>query len=249
MVTFSLTGKQALVTGANKGLGKAIAVALAEHGATVYGTSRTADGTKQIESLLGTEGLILDIADGGSRARFVTDLPRVTGGNVEILVNNAGVNHPAPALNVTEQQWDLIIDTNLKGTFFLTRELAGQWIAAGVPGVVVNVGSQAGKVGIEERAVYCASKGGLDQLTKVLAIEWAPHGIRVNTVAPTFIRTDLTAPTLDRPDLGSTLLSRIPLGRFGAPDDVAGAVVFLAGDAAALITGHALLVDGGYTAW
>jgi NAD(P)-dependent dehydrogenase (short-subunit alcohol dehydrogenase family) len=249
VVTFSLSGKRALVTGANKGLGKAIAAALAEFGATVYGTSRTAEGGAQIESDLGTKGLVLDIADVGSIAGFVAGLEQQTRGTVDILVNNAGVNHPAPALDVTERQWDSIVDTNLKGTFFLTRELARGWISAGVAGTVVNVGSQAGTVGIEERAVYCATKGGLDQLTKVLAIEWAPHGIRVNTVAPTFIRTDLTAATLDRPDFGSKLLSRIPMGRFGAPDDVVGAVVFLAGGAASLITGHALLVDGGYTAW
>jgi 2-deoxy-D-gluconate 3-dehydrogenase len=118
-----------------------------------------------------------------------------------------------------------------------------------IPGVVVNIGSQAGSVGIEERAVYCTTKGGLNQATKVLALEWGPLGIRVNTVAPTFIRTDLTATTLDRPDMGPRLLSRIPLGRFGDPDDVAGAVVYLASPAAAMVTGHTLLVDGGYTAW
>lgn len=154
----------------------------------------------------------------------------------------------SPALDVTEEQWDAVAGTNLKGTFFLTQALARTWVAAGTGAVVVNIGSQAGTVGIEERAAYCASKGGLDQITKVLAIEWAPHGIRVNTVAPTFVRTELTTSTLDRPGWGQTLLSRIPAGRFGEPEDIVGAVVFLAGDAAKLITGHTLLVDGGYTA-
>jgi 2-deoxy-D-gluconate 3-dehydrogenase len=249
MVTFTLDGKRAMVTGANKGLGQAIARTLAELGATVYGTSRTKSGADQIESDLGTPGLILDIQDTATIAPFADSLSERIGDGIDILVNNAGVNHPAPAIEVTEAQWDAVLDTNLKGTFFLTRALARTWLAAGSAGAVVNIGSQAGTVGIEERAAYCASKGGLDQLTKVLAIEWAPHGIRVNTVAPTFVRTELTASTLDRPGWGQTLLSRIPAGRFGEPEDIVGAVAFLAGDAAKLITGHTLLVDGGYTAW
>jgi 2-deoxy-D-gluconate 3-dehydrogenase len=249
VVTFSLAGRRALVTGANKGLGRTIALALKEFGAGVYGTSRTAEGAQRISADLGTDGFVLDIADIASLDSFVANLPSRIGGHVDILVNNAGVNHPAPALRVTEVQWDAIVDTNLKGTFFLTRALAREWVEHHVEGTVVNIGSQAGTVGIEERVVYCATKGGLDQMTKVLALEWARNGIRVNTVAPTFVRTDLTAATLDRPDLGETLLSRIPMGRFGEPEDVAGAVVYLASSAAAMVTGHTLLVDGGYTAW
>lgn len=251
MVTFSLAGRRALVTGANKGLGKAIAAALADAGAVVFGTSRTPAGAQQITADLGTTGMVLDVADIGSLSAFVENLPATTGehGDIDVLVNNAGVNEPAPALQVTEAQWDAVVDTNLKGTFFLTCEIARSWVANGITGAVVNIGSQAGTVGIEERAVYCTTKGGLNQSTKVLALEWGPHGIRVNTVAPTFIRTDLTAATLDRPDMGAKLLSRIPLGRFGEPEDVAGAVVYLASPAAAMVTGHTLLVDGGYTAW
>ncbi|WP_280401410.1 SDR family NAD(P)-dependent oxidoreductase [Nocardia carnea] len=248
MVTFTLDGKRALVTGANKGLGQSIARALTELGATVYGTSRTEAGAAQIESDLSTPGLVLDIQNTPSIAPFIDSLPERIGGGIDILINNAGVNYPAPALDVTEEQWDTVTGTNMKGTFFLTQALARTWVGSSA-GVVVNIGSQAGTVGIEERAAYCASKGGLDQLTKVLAIEWAPHGIRVNSVAPTFVRTELTASTLDRPEWGHTLLSRIPAGRFGEPEDIVGAVAFLAGDAAKLITGHTLLVDGGYTAW
>jgi 2-deoxy-D-gluconate 3-dehydrogenase len=249
MVDFSLAGKRALVTGANRGLGQAIANALSDLGATVYGTSRTASGAQTIETNLGTTGLILDVTDMTSIAEFAKDLPGRIDGPLDILVNNAGVNAPAAALDVTEAQWDSLFATNAKGTFFLTREIARTWIAAGTLASVINIGSQAGSVGIEERAVYCATKGAVNQLTKVLAIEWAQHGIRVNTVAPTFVRTDLTAATLDRPGWGETLRSRIPLGRFGEADDVVGAVAFLAGDASALITGTTLLVDGGYTAW
>jgi NAD(P)-dependent dehydrogenase (short-subunit alcohol dehydrogenase family) len=249
MVTFTLDGKRALVTGANKGLGQSIARTLTGLGATVYGTSRTETGAAQIESDLATPGLVLDVRNTASIGRFVDSLAERTGGGIDILINNAGVNHPAPALDVTEEQWDAVASTNLKGTFFLAQALARTWVAAAAGAVVVNIGSQAGTVGIEERAAYCASKGGLDQLTKVLAIEWAPHGIRVNTVAPTFVRTELTTSTLDRPGWGQTLLSRIPAGRFGEPEDIVGAVAFLAGDAAKMITGHTLLVDGGYTAW
>lgn len=249
MVTFTLDGKRALVTGANKGLGQTIARALTELGATVHGTSRTAAGAERITSELGTEGLVLDVRDVAAVERFAEGLGDRIGGSLDILVNNAGVNEPSPAIDVTEDQWDSVVDTNLKGTFFLTRALAKTWITSGNSAAVVNIGSQAGTVGIEERAAYCAAKGGLDQLTKVLAIEWARFGIRVNTVAPTFVRTELTASTLDRPGWGETLLSRIPMGRFGEPDDIVGAVAFLAGDAAQMITGHTLLVDGGYTAW
>ncbi|MDV6264592.1 SDR family NAD(P)-dependent oxidoreductase [Rhodococcoides yunnanense] len=244
MNIFSMDGRHVLVTGANRGLGQAIASALSELGAVVYGTSRTERGAHQIEAETGRPGFVLDIENEDSIDNLMSSLPEA----VDVLVNNAGVNYPAPAVDVTEQQWDAVMSTNLKGTFFLTQAVARRWIGRGNPGVIVNIGSQAGTVGIEERAAYCASKGGLDQLTKVLAIEWAQHGIRVNTVAPTFVRTELTESTLSRPGWGQTLLSRIPVGRFGEPEDIVGAVAFLAGGAARMITGHTLLVDGGYTA-
>lgn len=244
MVSFSLAGKTALVTGANKGLGRAIAHALSVLGAEVHGTSRTEVGQRAIESDGHAVGHLLDIAN----AQNIFDFVRQLRPSIDILVNNAGVNAPSAALDVTEDQWDAVLDTNLKGTFFLSREIARQWIAGGISGVIVNIGSQAGTVGIEERAAYCASKGGLDQLTKVLAIEWASHGIRVNTVAPTFVRTDLTAGTLNTPGWGQVLLDRIPMGRFGEAEDIVGAVAFLAGPSAQMITGTTLLVDGGYTA-
>ncbi|WP_190988220.1 SDR family NAD(P)-dependent oxidoreductase [Pseudarthrobacter sulfonivorans] len=246
MPDFRLDGKKALVTGAARGLGKAIADGLAESGATVYGTSRDAESARLISERYGTRALPVDITEHAQIARFAEDLMQESGG-IDLLVNNAGVNVPKPALELTTEDWDTVFDTNLKGSFFLTTSLARHWIKSGTQGAIVNVASQAGIVGIEERAAYGTSKAGLIHLTKILALEWAPAGIRVNAVAPTFVRTELTASTLSRPDWAAELLSRIPIGRFGEPEDIAGAVAFLLSDAASLITGHTLAIDGGYT--
>ena len=246
MPNFRLDGKKALVTGAGRGLGKAIADDLAESGATVYGTSRDAATARQISERYGTPPLAVDLSSAGNISGFAESLQQASGG-IDLLVNNAGVNVPKPALELTEDDWDTVFDTNLKGTFFLTTALARHWVAAGTPGAIVNIASQAGIVAIEERAAYGTSKAGMIHLTKILALEWAAAGIRVNAVAPTFVRTELTASTLSRPDWAAELLSRIPIGRFGEPEDVAGAVAFLLSDAASLITGHTLAVDGGYT--
>jgi NAD(P)-dependent dehydrogenase (short-subunit alcohol dehydrogenase family) len=243
---FRLDGKKALVTGAGRGLGKAIADDLAESGATVYGTSRDAATAQLISERYGTPPLAVDLSSAGNISGFAESLQHASGG-IDLLVNNAGVNVPKPALELTEDDWDTVFDTNLKGTFFLTTALARHWVAAGTPGAIVNIASQAGIVAIEERAAYGTSKAGMIHLTKILALEWAAAGIRVNAVAPTFVRTELTASTLNRPDWAAELLSRIPIGRFGEPEDVAGAVAFLLSDAASLITGHTLAVDGGYT--
>jgi 2-deoxy-D-gluconate 3-dehydrogenase len=246
VLNFRLDGKKALVTGAARGLGRAIADGLAECGATVYGTSRDAESARQISERYGTPALPIDITETKEIHRFTDSLMEESGG-IDLLVNNAGVNVPKPALELTADDWDAVFDTNLKGTFFLTTAVAQHWVDKGIPGVIVNVASQAGIVGIEERAAYGTSKAGLIHLTKILALEWAPAGIRVNAVAPTFVRTELTASTLSRPDWAAELLSRIPIGRFGEPEDIAGAVAFLLSDAASLITGHTLAVDGGYT--
>jgi NAD(P)-dependent dehydrogenase (short-subunit alcohol dehydrogenase family) len=243
---FRLDCKKALVTGAGRGLGKAIADDLAESGATVYGTSRDAATAQLISERYGTPPLAVDLSSAGNISGFAESLQQASGG-IDLLVNNAGVNVPKPALELTEDDWDTVFDTNLKGTFFLTTALARHWVAAGTPGAIVNIASQAGIVAIEERAAYGTSKAGMIHLTKILALEWAAAGIRVNAVAPTFVRTELTASTLSRPDWAAELLSRIPIGRFGEPEDVAGAVAFLLSDAASLITGHTLAVDGGYT--
>lgn len=246
MPDFRLDGKKALVTGAARGLGKAIADGLAESGATVYGTSRDAESARLISERYGTPAFPVDITEPTQILQFADDLMQESGG-IDLLVNNAGVNVPKPALELTTEDWDTVFDTNLKGSFFLTTALARHWIKNGTQGAIVNVASQAGIVGIEERAAYGTSKAGLIHLTKILALEWAQAGIRVNAVAPTFVRTELTASTLSRPDWAAELLSRIPIGRFGEPEDIAGAVAFLLSDAASLITGHTMAIDGGYT--
>jgi NAD(P)-dependent dehydrogenase (short-subunit alcohol dehydrogenase family) len=246
VVNFGLDGKRILVTGAGRGLGRAITDALRELGATVYGTSRTAAGARDIAERCGTAPLVLDVADVGSLAAFVDELNRTSGG-IDMLVNNAGINIPKPATMLSENDWDSVFGTNLKGPFFLSTALARGWLASGRRGAIVNIASQAGMVAIEDRAAYGTSKAGLIHLTKSLALEWAAAGIRVNAVAPTFVRTELTESTLNQPGRAAELLARIPLGRFGEPADVVGAVAFLLGDAAALITGHTLTIDGGYT--
>ncbi len=175
---------------------------------------------------------------------------RVVGefGRIDVLVNNAGVNVPQGIFDVDEASWDTVVDTNLKGVFFVSQAAAGHMVERGGGGRIVTVGSQAGEVGIEERAAYCSSKGGAHLMTKVLALELAEHGITANVVAPTFVETELTRSTLEDPVWRERILSRIPMGRVGQVEDVAAAVVYLASPAANMVTGHTLLVDGGWTA-
>jgi NAD(P)-dependent dehydrogenase (short-subunit alcohol dehydrogenase family) len=243
---YDFTGRSALVTGAGRGLGKAIADGLAEAGGVVYGSSRDRDAAEAIARRYGTRPVTLEMTDTAAIRGAVADLLDESGG-IDLLVNNAGVNVPKPAVDITEEDWDTVLDTNLKGTFFVTTALAGTWLQTSNHAAVVNIASQAGLVAIEDRAAYGSSKAALIHLTKQLALEWATSGIRVNAVAPTFVRTELTESTLSRPDWAGELLSRIPVGRFGEPDDIVGAVLFLLSDAAGLITGHTIAIDGGYT--
>lgn len=243
---FRLDGKKALVTGAAGGLGSAIADGLARQGAIVYGTSRDQATADALARRFGTEPVVLDQSDLGGIEKAVERLYEVSGG-IDLLCNNAGINVPQKATEVDVETWNRILNVNLSGVFFLSQAIGKRWIHDGVAGSIVNVSSQAGSVAIEERASYGSSKAALSHLTKVLALEWAPNGIRVNAIAPTFIRTELTESTLSKPGWADELLSRIPLGRLGNPDDVVGAVIYLFSSEARLVTGHVLTVDGGYT--
>ena len=242
-----------LVTGGGSGIGRAIALAVAEAGAdvTVCEVPQKIDALDEVcEAIenLGRRALPLplhlpNLAAIDSVVRRVLDAY----GRIDVLVNNAGINIPKDALDVTEADWDAVLDVNLKGLFFMSQCAARSMVERG-GGKIVNIASQNGVVGYYKRAAYCASKAGVVNLTRVLAVEWAPHRITVNAVGPTFILTPLTQSTFDDAHLREDMLSRIPLGRVGRPEDVVGAVVFLASPAADLITGHTLLVDGGWTA-
>jgi len=247
-LSFQLDGKVALVTGASRGLGAGIATGLREAGATVVGTSRDPESAAQVAERLGTVPAVMDVTDVAS-VRSSIDNVASEFGRLDLLVNNAGLNVPQGVFDVDEESWDSVIDTNLKGSFFASQAAARHMVTRGEGGRIINVASQAGVVGIEERSAYCASKGGVVLLTKVFAIELAQHEITVNAVAPTFVATELTRNTLEDPEWRERILSRIPLGRVGEVEDVVAATVYLASPAAAMVTGHTLLVDGGWTAW
>lgn len=247
-ISFRLEGKVALVTGASRGLGAGIADVLKEAGAFVVGTSRDPKSAREVAERLQSPPVVMDV----TRISSVREGVRCVAaefGRLDILVNNAGVNIPQAVFDVDEQSWDSVMDTNLKGAFFAAQAAARQMVARGEGGRIINIASQAGVVGIEERSAYGASKGGLVTLTRVLAIELAHHQITVNAIAPTFVATELTRSTLEDPAWRQRILSRIPLGKVGEVEDVAAATVYLASSAAALVTGHTLLVDGGWTAW
>ncbi|HEY9898027.1 MAG TPA: glucose 1-dehydrogenase [Pantanalinema sp.] len=251
---FRLTDKVAVVTGAGSGLGKAIALGFAASGAKVVLTElpgRMALAEETISEIEGFEGealaVALDITSTESiEAVFEAAVGRF--GGIDVLVNNAGINIPKPALEVTEEDWDKVLDINLKGTFFACQAAGRRMVAQGRGGRIVNITSQNGVVGYYKRAAYCSSKAGVVNLTRVLAIEWAEHGINVNSVGPTFVETPLTAVTFADPGFREDILRRLPVGRLGTPEEIVGAVVYLASPASSLVTGQTLLVDGGWTA-
>jgi NAD(P)-dependent dehydrogenase (short-subunit alcohol dehydrogenase family) len=248
---FDLSGKVAIVTGAGRGMGYPIALGLARYGADLVLCSRTVSELEKVKTeieMLGRRALV--------QRMDVTRIPEIgamveatlkTFGHIDILVNNAGVNTPQWAEDVTEEAWDKVFNTNLKGLFFCTQAV-GKVMIRQKNGKIINVSSQSGVVGLLQRAVYCSSKGGVNLLTKVLAIEWAKYNINVNAIAPTFIETPFTKPMFEKEGFKEYVLGNIPLGRVGKPEDVVGGIIYLASGASDLVTGHILLIDGGWTA-
>ena len=247
---FDLDQRTVLVTGASRGIGRAIALACAGAGADlVLGVRKPADG----EALAGeivklgrkATAVEMDLADLASVRAGVAAAYQAFG-RIDVLVNNVGVGPENPIENVTEADFDYTVDVNLKGTFFTTQAV-GRLMIAQKSGRIINISSQAGSVVLKGEAVYCMTKAAINHLTRCLAVEWAPHGINVNSVSPTFIWTDGTRPSLADPAFHDQVLRHIPLGRIGDPIDVAGTVVFLASPASALITGTNVMVDGGWS--
>jgi NAD(P)-dependent dehydrogenase (short-subunit alcohol dehydrogenase family) len=248
---FRLDGKVAVVTGASKGIGRGLAPALASAGAKVALVSRNVAGLDRLAAEIASAGgeaaaFELDVRDVAAIGR-VFDSVRARFGRLDILVNNAGLGDNHRAEDVSEAAWDEMMEVNLKGAFFVAQA-AGRIMLAQGEGRIVNMSSQAGSVGIREHAVYCATKGGVEQFTRVLALEWGHRGVTVNAVAPTFIRTPGTVERLDQPDYLKSVLDRIPIGRVGTIGDVAGAVIYLASPAGGMVNGEVLKVDGGWTA-
>lgn len=246
--SFRLDGRRALVTGASSGIGLGCAVALAEQGAGVVLAARSRDRLDEALSAFEAEGWMaeaveIDVADVAATARIVEEK-----GPFDILVNSAGAARHGPAAATTLDDFDAVSDLNVRGAYFVTQAVARGLIAAGKPGSLINISSQMGHVGGVDRAVYCASKHALEGFTKAMAIEWGRHGIRVNTLCPTFIRTPLTEGTFANPERVRWIEEKIKLGRTGIVEDIMGAVAFLASDASALVTGSALMIDGGWTA-
>jgi NAD(P)-dependent dehydrogenase (short-subunit alcohol dehydrogenase family) len=244
--SFSLAGKVAFVTGASYGIGEGLSRALAAAGARVAVGARSAEPLHALARDIGGLAVPFDVRSVADIRRAVGDVERELGA-IDVLVNNAGLGANHAALDVTEEDWDEMLAVNLRGLFFTCQAAARGMLARG-SGRIVNMSSQASLVGIERHAVYCASKGGVNGLTRVLALEWSPHGVTVNAVAPTFVYTPGTKERLDDPEFREKVLEHIPLRRVGTIDDVAAAVIYLASPAGGMVTGSVLTVDGGWTA-
>lgn len=249
---FGLTGKVAIVTGASRGIGKEVAIALAKAGADVALIARNEKELNEVEqeikqfgrNVLSVPMDLLEIDLMSTKIEQIHDYF----GKIDILVNNAGINIPKPALDVTEEDWDKVLDINLKSTFFLCKTVA-KYMIPNKNGKIINMSSQMAFVGYYKRAAYSSSKGGLLQLTRALAIEWSKHNINVNSIAPTFIDTPMTKPMFEDEVFLDDVLKRIPLGRLGKMEDLFGAVIYLSSTSSDMVTGHTVMVDGGWTVW
>lgn len=246
--SFRLDGRRALVAGASSGIGLACACALAEAGASVTLIARRQTQLDEAVSAMRAKGwtadaLALDVSDIAATEAAIENAEPY-----DVLVNSAGIARHSPAIETTVEDFDAVVSVNLRAAYFLTSFVARKLIAAGKPGSLMNISSQMGHVGGIDRAVYAATKFAVEGFTKSMAIEWGPKQIRVNTVCPTFIRTPLTEQTFTRPERVAWIEEKIKLGRVGVPQDLMGAVVYLASDASSLVTGTALMVDGGWTA-
>ena len=245
---FRLEGKRALITGAGRGIGRAIAEAYAEAGAAVTLCARSEDEVGALARDLGARGcqaepMVADVTDVSGFARLVAARPAF-----DVFVNNAGTNRPKPLSEVTEDDYDAVLSLNLRAAVFAAQAVSGAMVAAGIAGSIINMSSQMGHVGAANRTLYCASKWALEGFTKALAVELGPKGIRVNTTCPTFIETPMTRPFFEDAAFKASVLDKIKLGRIGQVEDVAGAAVFLGSDASGMMTGSALMLDGGWTA-
>jgi 2-deoxy-D-gluconate 3-dehydrogenase len=243
------TERVVLVTGAGTGIGRDVAVALADDGWRVALLGRRREVLEQTLTEVGARGVdaitvTADVRDPDAIASAVHEVEERLGA-VRALINNAGVQRLSPALDVTESDWDAVLDTNLKGAFFCAQAV-GRGMVGRNAGTIVNVASAAALVAVADRVAYAASKAGLVMLTRVLALEWATHGVRVNAVAPTFVETELARQTLDQPGMRDQIIARIPMGRLAAAGDIVGAVRFLLDDAASgFVTGQVVAIDGG----
>jgi NAD(P)-dependent dehydrogenase (short-subunit alcohol dehydrogenase family) len=246
--SFRLDGRRALVTGAGRGIGLACAAGLAEAGAHVTLAARSGAeigaGVDMIRAVGGrAEAVQIDVNDVAGTTRALDALAPF-----DILLNNAGTNRPKTFVDVDEADYDAVLGLNLRAAFFVAQAVARRMIAARLSGSIIHIGSQMGHVGGPRRSLYCASKWGLEGLNKAIALDLAPHGIRSNTIAPTFIETPMTRPFFEDRAFLASVLDKIKLGRLGKVEDLMGAVVFLASDASALMTGTSMVIDGGWTA-
>jgi len=247
-VSFRLEGKRALVSGAGRGIGRAIAQALAAYGAHVLLVARSGDELAEVASSIEAEGgkaeiLVADITDLASMAASLAEREAF-----DILVNNAGTNRPAPFGQVTPADYDTVMGLNVRSVFFLTQKVVARLIEEKKPGSIITISSQMGHVGGRNRTVYCTSKWAIEGMIRAMAIEMGPYGVRVNSICPTFVETEMTRPFFTDQDFMNHIMSKIALGRLAQVEDIAGAAVFLASDASAMITGSSIMVDGGWTA-